>query len=372
MCGLAGYCGVPEDKRQALIRALGEGIDARGGHGVGFVAVDAGSLRYNRKPGKWATAKRKFVRMAAGYLCMMHSRMATHGAITLQNAHPFAIRRDGQPVLWGAHNGIIYDAEESAKKHERDFTVDSRELFNLLADQEYDAIKELSGYGVITWIDAKDPYSVRLVKMTEHGAIHVVKLKGGGVVWASTEWILDRAIKAVGLEVDVVITILEKRVHLINAADGVTPSVWVLNSEVALGTNVKKSRVTYDSYDYSDYDSWQERRYGTWGWNPRRKSWEEKKNGKFSDEEEAEAKRLETKYVDCRPVGRKETVDDNRDLFGGKAWKEYLEDLGESEEEKAANDGDDDIDALAETAASGELDAALDTALANDDTKEEE
>lgn len=134
---------------------------------------------------------------------MMHARYATCGGSwrgNPNNAHPFRIERNGKTVLYGAHNGCIYNADDSAKKHARNYTVDSRELFELLADNATEEIQNLSGYGVITWIDTKQQGAVNMARISTSSEIYVCKVKSGGYVWGSTEKIVKEALKDAGLK----------------------------------------------------------------------------------------------------------------------------------------------------------------------------
>jgi len=206
MCGLSGFIGLPlsKDEKLMLVLGLGDGIDNRGGHSCGYVSVaEDGNLQYARKKGTWIRARIRFTEGAASEVCMMHARWATCGnKEDPMNAHPFSIRRNGRVVMWGAHNGMVPDAFKSAKAHGRDINVDSQEIFELLADKNYEGIREMSGYGVITWIDTDHRDYVNLARLSSHSDICVVSVKGGGVVWASTWKILKEALKLADLEVD--------------------------------------------------------------------------------------------------------------------------------------------------------------------------
>lgn len=206
MCGLSGYIGLPADKqtRLMLVMGLADGIDNRGGHACGYVSIaEDGDLRYARKKGVWVRARLRFMEGAAGDICLMHARYATCGnRDSADNAHPFAIRRNGRIVMWGAHNGMVPDAWESAKRNDRKIEVDSQEIFELLADGDYEGIQSMGGYGVVTWIDADHREHINLARLSSHSEIVVVGIKGGGVVWASTKKILDEALKFADLEAD--------------------------------------------------------------------------------------------------------------------------------------------------------------------------
>lgn len=204
MCGVSGFVGVKNSKaRLHLAYALGVGIDRRGGHAAGYVNVYDNFVRFNRKLGEWTDARLRFIRSAAqGDISMMHARYATCGKRTVEEAHPFAIKRKGQMVLWGAHNGMIPNAWGSAKKNNREISVDSQEIFELLADEDYDGLNALEGYGVITWIEYNDINSVKFARLSSNSDFHIVALKEGGYVWGSTSTIVESAVKHAGLTIN--------------------------------------------------------------------------------------------------------------------------------------------------------------------------
>jgi glutamine phosphoribosylpyrophosphate amidotransferase len=202
MCGIAGYVNIKNtEARFKLVTALGRGIDMRGQAMAGYVSSTKDDLIHARKQGSWSSADDEFIlRAAHGDLCMMHSRAPGYGH-PITNAHPFPIVRNDEVVLYGAHNGSLNEAAESARIHNREMTVDSKELFELLADGEFDTMNKYHGWGVIEWILASNTHEVRLSRLTQHSDVVAVEVEGGGTVWASTWNILRAALNAAGLEV---------------------------------------------------------------------------------------------------------------------------------------------------------------------------
>lgn len=203
MCGIAGFSGVASlDTRFTLTWALGLGIDRRGGDASGFVTLRQGEAPLvGRKLGTWGTAKGKFLRhVTHGAASMMHARFATCGNKAITEAHPFAVFRDGSPVLYGCHNGVIDNARESARKHGRPYDVDSRELFELLADGDLQGIQALEGYGVITWIDMSTPDRIHVARLSSDSQLYVGQASDRSIVWGSTENIVRDALEEADLE----------------------------------------------------------------------------------------------------------------------------------------------------------------------------
>lgn len=205
MCGLAGFSGITDAMARAkLVAALGIGIDRRGGHAAGFISLvnhtTAAGLRLSKRVGKWSESSRKFHAAASsGEVCLMHARFATCGSRDDSNhAHPFVPFRNGKPVLYGMHNGIVYGTQASAKANGRDPDVDSREVLELLADGKTEDIGKLNGYGVLTWVKP-DSGSVYMVRLSKNSDFFLEYVAEGGVVWGSTWDIVKDAMKLAGL-----------------------------------------------------------------------------------------------------------------------------------------------------------------------------
>ena len=225
MCGIGGYIGIKDtEKRFKLVAAMGKGIDTRGQAMAGYISSTKDDLIHARRQGSWSSADDEFVMRAAhGDLCLMHSRAPGYGH-PIDNAHPFPIVRNDKVVLWGAHNGSLHEALASAKAHNREMTVDSKELFELLADNEISTLNNYHGWGVIEWVVASNTHEVRLSKLTSNSDLVAVEIEGGGTVWASTLHILRNACDAAGLEVTAQYQLNEiGRVYVVDK-DGLHPS----------------------------------------------------------------------------------------------------------------------------------------------------
>lgn len=268
MCGVGGFTGLgylSAELRYDLVEALGCGLDARGGHAAGAVAVpEEGQPRLMRKLGTWGTARGRFVRAAAqGHSVMMHTRYATTGKRDeVENAHPFAVKRktlegEERTVLYGCHNGMIHGAWETAKKAGREFTVDSKEFFELLADEAYETIRALSGYGVVTFLRPEDR-AIRVLRLTRNSDFHAVRIVGGGTVWGSTEKIVKEALEYVSLQEDAVLAISDGksptigRVYRLSGTEAVETKL----DNVMLSATATDKRTSGGHTDYSGMYGW--------------------------------------------------------------------------------------------------------------------
>lgn len=154
-------------------------MDARGGHSWGIGYTDTpDTLDVRHGIGAYATGERCLVpRLSAGGLAVGHTRFATRGSVTLQNAHPF---RHGAGA-W-AHNGTYAFPRGKEGPHE---TVDSYYLTAQIAgaaDEWKDRALSHEGYGTVVGIDA----STMAAYIWQSGGSHVVYRMAWGILIAST------------------------------------------------------------------------------------------------------------------------------------------------------------------------------------------
>ena len=101
MCGIVGYVG-PREASDVLIAAL-QRLEYRGYDSAGVAALDGEGIHVRRCVGKLSNLQRLLGESPlAGKIGIGHTRWATHGRPSEENAHP---HRAGKVVL--IHNGII-------------------------------------------------------------------------------------------------------------------------------------------------------------------------------------------------------------------------------------------------------------------------
>jgi len=136
MCGIVGYAG-----KRRVVPVLIEGLkklEYRGYDSAGIVYLKNGELETHRCEGKLAKLE-ALVEEAYGvqaYCGLGHTRWATHGAPTEQNAHP---HRDCSGRLVVVHNGIIenyHSLREELKElgHQFNSETDTEVLAHLIEE----------------------------------------------------------------------------------------------------------------------------------------------------------------------------------------------------------------------------------------------
>ena len=104
MCGIFGYIG-PHQAAPLLLEGLRR-LEYRGYDSTG-IAVKNGTINVHKKVGKVQDLRAVLPSSIQGTLGIAHTRWATHGGVTDENAHPHE-SAEGKVVI--VHNGIIENA----------------------------------------------------------------------------------------------------------------------------------------------------------------------------------------------------------------------------------------------------------------------
>lgn len=110
MCGIFGYIGT-KDPLQACIAGL-EQLEYRGYDSTGIAGISQGQIAICKEAGKLFNLKQKLT-LNALELAIGHTRWATHGKVTNQNAHPHL---DSRKTIALVHNGIIENYDSLRKR----------------------------------------------------------------------------------------------------------------------------------------------------------------------------------------------------------------------------------------------------------------
>jgi len=166
MCGIVGYVG---DKFvDSLLVAGLERLEYRGYDSAGIATLNQGKLKIKKTAGKIQLLKEKLKEdPLGGELGIGHTRWATHGEPTLENAHPHTDCRKEIAVI---HNGIIENFEPLRQKlitegHVFETDTDTEIIAHLiekfLEDDLHLAVRKslkfLKGSYALAVISRKDP-----------------------------------------------------------------------------------------------------------------------------------------------------------------------------------------------------------------------
>lgn len=159
MCGIAGVLnvgfGVNTSKfiDDALVTSMVRGVDS-----AGMFQVDSKGKIYLHKEAvdaltfKYDKMTRQFVKdTEKSRATVLHVRAATQGKITLNNAHPFTVYKNGVSPLVGVHNGSLNNW--STKPDGKQFEVDSKWALHHIAQNGGAAFKDIHGPFAFVWAE---------------------------------------------------------------------------------------------------------------------------------------------------------------------------------------------------------------------------
>src|SRR5712692_8963971 len=187
MCGIVGYIG-PKKVVPVIIEGLRK-LEYRGYDSAGIAVVDAaGKLEIRRASGKLRNLEEVIQKSpingiegagastSGGTYGIGHTRWATHGRPTEENAHP---HRDctGQVVV--VHNGIIENYLELKEQLQREghkfVTETDTEIVAHLVEKHMNglpledavrkSLKELRGIYALVFLSAKEPHKIVAARM---------------------------------------------------------------------------------------------------------------------------------------------------------------------------------------------------------------
>ncbi|MFC0232575.1 glutamine--fructose-6-phosphate transaminase (isomerizing) [Vagococcus entomophilus] len=177
MCGIVGVVGKQQTK-EILIQGL-EKLEYRGYDSAGiFVTSPEGENYLVKSVGRIDNLKKKLTKEVSGTIGIGHTRWATHGKPTEENAHPHT-SRDGRFML--VHNGVIENFEELKAMYLEDVPLkgetDTEVLVQIISVfVAKHGLDTLEAFRKIVR-ETKGSYALALIDTNERETIYVAKNK---------------------------------------------------------------------------------------------------------------------------------------------------------------------------------------------------
>jgi len=173
MCGIVGYIG-PRDLSNVILVGL-ERLEYRGYDSCGIAAVDGG-LTIRKTAGRLQKLKEILASdPVTGNLGVGHTRWATHGKVTDENAHPFT---DCRRRIALVHNGIIENYRELrerlvAEGHQFVSGTDTETIVHLIESHHK---KDLAAAVRKSAVELKGSFAIAVVSADEPDRMVAMKV----------------------------------------------------------------------------------------------------------------------------------------------------------------------------------------------------
>ncbi len=218
MCGIVGYIG-PRDATPIILNGL-KRLEYRGYDSAGLAVLQNGKIEVRRDAGKLSRLE-ELLRESpiVGAPGIGHTRWATHGAPSVQNAHPH-LGQSGDVVV--VHNGIVENFLELRDELRAEGTIfrsetDTETIVHLVEHHQSAGLslieaarrtfQQIKGANVIVLMSAREPEKIIAARLGNAGGI-VVGF-GDGEMFAASDIpaILEHTRKVLFLESRQVATI---------------------------------------------------------------------------------------------------------------------------------------------------------------------
>lgn len=169
MCGIVGYKG-NQNSIPVLLNGL-KSLEYRGYDSAGLAYINGGKIIIKKAIGRVKNLENLITSGDFGNIGIAHTRWATHGGVTDENAHP---HKQGKITL--VHNGIIENYKELSEKIDTKLLseTDTEILcayINKLYNENHDMLKTLSKLKT----DIKGSYALAIINEDEPDTLYGVR-----------------------------------------------------------------------------------------------------------------------------------------------------------------------------------------------------
>jgi predicted glutamine amidotransferase len=208
MCGIGGFSLAPGSKvnSRKLSHAILTELEQRGNQASGFAWATGRETGVFKKDVAGSRLK-TFGMPRRAQNVILHTRMATHGTIRdMRNNHP-VMSPDNNIAL--VHNGVIWN-HQIVRKHVTGNLpeVDTSVIPAALEQNGLQGLEMIDGDAAIAWLDERTAGRLHVARVS-HSPIVIANLLDGSFVFASTELILERALKRMRLQYEWVMDLQE-------------------------------------------------------------------------------------------------------------------------------------------------------------------
>lgn len=166
MCGICGFNGALEKRPNIdALKILGILNEERGKDSAGMVLNNKIYKKGNKTTFRELVQELKINKQNVKGNVFIHTRAATVGALTADNAHPYLFEEEGKPSMIFMHNGTIRNIDALATKYNvdtKDCLTDSRKLGKIIYEGNLDVLKEYTGAASIAFYYLDKPEEVYL------------------------------------------------------------------------------------------------------------------------------------------------------------------------------------------------------------------
>ena len=222
MCGIVGYVG-PREALPLLMGGLRR-LEYRGYDSAGVAVQQDGALQVMRAEGKLDNlAAIVSAHPTAGHTGIGHTRWATHGRPSEQNAHPHV---DCGGVTAVIHNGIIENFEALkaplvAKGHRFSSETDTEVAVHMLEEElakgrsldeaALAVLPRLEGAAALAFISSRDPGKIVAARIASAGGVIVGFGDGENFIASDMPALLEHTRRVVFLEAGEVAVVTKDR-----------------------------------------------------------------------------------------------------------------------------------------------------------------